>query len=312
MAAVFKKVAIGCDHAAVATREALIKFLTAQGVDIVDCGTKTPDRVDYPDVAKAVCSHVAGDASACGILICGSGIGMSISANKVPGIRAAVCHDHYTALMTRKHNNANVLCLGARVTGPDVLQQMTEVFVTTDFEGGRHAGRVDKIVGLEEARPTVAYTPPTDNKVASLVIGCDHAAFEAKNDARDYLKSLGYEVEDCGVHSPDRVDYPDIAAEVCKRVLATPGARGVLMCGSGMGIMISANKVPGIRAAVAFEAYTATMARQHNDANVLCMGARTSGPELHKAMLKAYLEASFEGGRHTTRVGKIEAVESRL
>ena len=116
-------------------------------IQIIDMGPDSADRVDYPDYAKKCAQAVLEDKGSFGILICGTGIGISISANKVPGIRAALCHDHYTAKFTRLHNDANILCFGERVVGKGVIADMIEAFANTEFEGGRHAERVAKIEG---------------------------------------------------------------------------------------------------------------------------------------------------------------------
>eukprot|EP01060_Flectonema_neradi_P014071 TRINITY_DN2079_c0_g1_i1.p1 TRINITY_DN2079_c0_g1~~TRINITY_DN2079_c0_g1_i1.p1 ORF type:complete len:314 (+),score=71.64 TRINITY_DN2079_c0_g1_i1:50-991(+) len=305
---VFKRVVVGCDHAAVAARGGVADLMRKLGLEVEDCGTKTCDRVDYPDIAGEVCRKVNEKEGSCGILLCGSGIGMSISANKHKGIRAAICHDNYTAAMSRKHNNANILCLGARTTGPDVISEMCTTFVNTEFEGGRHCGRVEKLMS---PKPELKVT---DSNPSIIVVGCDHADFESKNAVVEFIKTLPngpFEVIDAGVHSADRVDYPDIAASVCQKVAST-GGRGILMCGSGIGMEITANKFNGIRAALCHEAYTARVCREHNNANVLCMGVRTSGPDLHKEMVKAFLSTPFvvsSDSRHCQRVGKIAEQE---
>eukprot|EP01064_Diplonema_japonicum_P016395 TRINITY_DN24420_c0_g1_i1.p1 TRINITY_DN24420_c0_g1~~TRINITY_DN24420_c0_g1_i1.p1 ORF type:complete len:301 (+),score=89.48 TRINITY_DN24420_c0_g1_i1:55-957(+) len=299
----FRRVVIGCDHAAPKARAEVVEQLNKMGLEVVDCGVHTTDRVDYPDVASEVCKKVLSEENSCGVLICGSGIGMSISANKMKGIRAAVCHDQYTAMMCREHNNCNVLCMGARTSGPAILSQMVDTFLATEFAGGRHADRVAKIM---TEKPT--FEPAKDSDDDVLVFGCDHAAYEEKAVMVEYAKSLGKKVVDMGTHTADRVDYPDIATAVCAEVIKT-GGKGVLICGSGIGMAITASKFSGVRAALCHEAYTAKMCRLHNNANVLCMGARTSGPDLHKEMLNAYLTTSFEGGRHAGRVDKMTALE---
>ena len=140
-----KKFYIATDHAGYAVKAYVKDFVTELGHEIVDLGPDSADRVDYPDFAKKCADAVIADEGSFGILICGTGIGISISANKVPGIRAALCHDHYTAMLTRQHNDANILCFGDRVVGKGVIEDMIEVFAITEFEGGRHAGRVAKI-----------------------------------------------------------------------------------------------------------------------------------------------------------------------
>ncbi len=141
--------AIGCDHGGYALKCEVIKHLTERGIDFTDhgCGGET---VDYPDIAQKVCAAVADKSCERGILICGTGIGMSMAANKVKGIRAAVCGDCYSARFTRLHNDANVLCMGARVIGAGLAVQIVDEFLNTEFEGGRHTARVEKIMKLEE------------------------------------------------------------------------------------------------------------------------------------------------------------------
>ncbi len=136
---------IASDHAAFDLRQEMMKFLTEMREEFEDLGVEEKRSVDYPDYARAVARAVAAEEGARGILICGTGLGMSISANRHPGIRAALCHDAYTAAMARRHNDANVLCMGARVLGVGVAEQVLRVFLNTAFEGGRHQRRVEKM-----------------------------------------------------------------------------------------------------------------------------------------------------------------------
>ena len=136
---------IATDHAGYAIKAFTKECITDLGHKVIDLGPDSSDRVDYPDYAKKCAHAVLADPESLGILICGTGIGISISANKVPGIRAALCHDHYTAKYTRLHNDANILCFGERVVGKGVIEEMIEAFANTKFEGGRHAARVSKI-----------------------------------------------------------------------------------------------------------------------------------------------------------------------
>lgn len=142
-----------------------------------------------------------------------------------------------------------------------------------------------------------------------IAIGCDHAAWEQKAVVANLLRSLGHEVLDEGTHGAESVDYPDFALAVSKRVASGEAERGVLLCGSGIGISIAANKVDGIRAALVHEPWSAAMARAHNDANIVCFGARATGIELIKASVEAFLSTAFEGGKHQRRVEKITAME---
>lgn len=143
------KVAIGNDHAGVALKEEIAAFLKNEGYEVINCGTDTFESVDYPDIAEKVAREVL-EKKIPGILICGTGIGISIAANKIPGIRAALCNDLFTARMTRKHNDANILALGARVIGPGLALEIVREFLNTDFEGGRHQVRVEKINLIEQ------------------------------------------------------------------------------------------------------------------------------------------------------------------
>lgn len=144
-----KTIAIGCDHAGVDFKSELVEFLKSEGYTVTDCGCYTKESVDYPDIAKAVCDKINADEAKLGVLICGTGIGISIAANKVNGIRAALCHDYFSAKYTRLHNNSNVICFGARVIGTGLATELLDIFLKTEFEGGRHTSRVDKITSLE-------------------------------------------------------------------------------------------------------------------------------------------------------------------
>lgn len=139
-----------------------------------------------------------------------------------------------------------------------------------------------------------------------VVIGNDHAGVEFKNQLKEYIESKGIEVINIGVDTLDSVDYPDIAKSVCKKVLDKEADFGVLICGTGIGISIAANKVEGIRAALVHNEVTARLSKQHNNANVIVFGARVLGIEVAKSSFDSYLEAKFEGGRHQNRVNKIE------
>ncbi len=142
-------IAVGSDHAGYPLKEAIVEALRAEGHDPQDFGAFSLEPVDYPDIAREVAEAVAAGRLERAILICGTGIGMTITANKVPGIRAAACSEPYSARMARAHNNANVLGMGARVVGPGLAAEIAKAFLETDFEGGRHARRVDKIMAVE-------------------------------------------------------------------------------------------------------------------------------------------------------------------
>lgn len=141
-------VAIGSDHGGFHLKQAVIEYLKEAGVDYKDYGTYTLDSCDYPDIAKTVAEAVLAEDGTRGILICGTGIGIGIAANKIKGIRAALCHDTFSAEYSRKHNDANILTMGERVIGPGLACKIVETWLNHEFEGGRHARRVEKIEAL--------------------------------------------------------------------------------------------------------------------------------------------------------------------
>jgi ribose 5-phosphate isomerase B len=144
------KIAIGSDHAGYKAKEALRQALAASGQTVEDLGTRSEESVDYTDFALAVARKVANGECERGVILCGTGIGSAIAANKVRGVRAALVHDGFTAEMSRRHNNANVLCLGARVLADDRIRDLTKLWLETPFDGGRHERRVGKIGEIEK------------------------------------------------------------------------------------------------------------------------------------------------------------------
>ena len=146
-----RRIYIGADSAGYALKEEVIPYLTEKGYEVIDCGTDSAASCHYPLFANAVCEKVKADLNgSLGILICGTGIGMSMCANKHKGIRAALCSDTYSARMTRAHNDANLLCLGARVIGSCLALDIIDAFLGADFEGGRHQTRVDMMMDIEK------------------------------------------------------------------------------------------------------------------------------------------------------------------
>lgn len=143
------RVAVGCDHGGLHLKRELIAYLEEQGVEVDDMGTHDPASTDYPDYARPVAEQVRDGAADWGLLVCGTGIGMSMAANKVRGIRAAVVSDVFSAEATRQHNNANVLCLGERVVGVGLARRIVAAFMAASFDGGRHSRRIAKIMALE-------------------------------------------------------------------------------------------------------------------------------------------------------------------
>jgi ribose 5-phosphate isomerase B len=145
-----KVVALGTDHGGVDLKEILKKHLSEKGFTVIDCGTNTKDSVDYPDIALSVAELVANGKAWRGIIIDGAGIGSCMAANKVPGVRAALCYDYATAVNSREHNNANVLTLGAGLIGINLAKLIVDTWLKTEFGGGRHQPRVDKIMAIEK------------------------------------------------------------------------------------------------------------------------------------------------------------------
>jgi len=146
------KIAIGCDHAGFALKQTVIQVIKQLGHEVIDCGTYSTERADYPDFADKAAKLVAAGEAQRAVVICGSGVGVCITANKTKGIRACVCHDAYSAKQAVEHDNLNVLCLGARIIGPAVAELCTEQFLKASFlTGTRHESRVKKVTAIEEA-----------------------------------------------------------------------------------------------------------------------------------------------------------------
>ena len=144
------KIAIGCDHGGFELKNEIIKFLESENYEVKDFGTYSTDSCDYPDVALPVAEAFSAKEYEFGILVCGTGIGIGISANKVPGVRAALCSDTFSAHATRQHNDANILTLGQRVVGPGLAIDIVKTFLSSEFEGGRHVNRLNKITEIEK------------------------------------------------------------------------------------------------------------------------------------------------------------------
>lgn len=147
------KIAIGSDHRGFEAKRRLVAILNQLGHEVIDVGAAGPESVDYPDFAYQVATRLSQGQVERGILICGTSIGMCIAANKVKGVRAAPCHDSITAEMSRRHNDANVLCLSADLLGEGLIERMVHIWLQTEFEGGRHARRVEKIARIENQQP---------------------------------------------------------------------------------------------------------------------------------------------------------------
>ena len=146
------KIAIGCDHGGFEHKNAIAEHLKERGFEVTDFGIYENKSVDYPEIALKVANSVAAGENTLGILVCGTGIGMSMAANKVNGIRAAAVSDHFSAKYTRLHNNANILCLGGRVIGVGTALELADLFVDTEYEGGRHQKRLDMITEIEKSQ----------------------------------------------------------------------------------------------------------------------------------------------------------------
>ncbi len=162
---------------------------------------------------------------------------------------------------------------------------------------------------MTEGTHSMVKTQKTDG-MTTIVFGADHGGFELKSVLIEHAKDLGYSVIDSGIFTPEAVDYPDMAEAAIRVMLSGRAEKAVLICGTGIGISISANKIPGVRCALCTNATCARLSREHNDANALALGGRIVGAELAKDILRAFLKAEFLGGRHARRVGKIMALEN--
>lgn len=140
----------------------------------------------------------------------------------------------------------------------------------------------------------------------NIIISCDHGGFELKQEIMTFLLGNGHQVMDAGCYSTDSVDYPDLASEVCRAIDKQEAEKGILICGTGIGMSIAANRNPGIRAALCMEPFSARMSREHNDANVLCLGGRLTGVSLATAIVDTWLNTEFSGGRHQRRIDMLE------
>lgn len=149
-----KTIVYGNDHSGVELKKELIPYIEAKGYQVINVGTDTTESVDYPVIGEKVANMVAEGKADFGIAVCGTGLGISLACNKVNGIRACVCSDAYTAKYSRLHNNCNILCFGARVIGPETAKMLIDEFLDTEFEGGRHARRVDLITDIERRNRT--------------------------------------------------------------------------------------------------------------------------------------------------------------
>mgnify|MGYP004691692135 FL=1 len=145
------KIAVGCDHGGLEHKNAIAEHLKSEGFEVEDFGIYEKKSVDYPEIALKVANSIKNGENELGILVCGTGIGMSLAANKVNGIRAAACSEHFSAKYTRLHNNSNILCLGGRVIGIGTALELCDIFVNTEFEGGRHQRRIDMITEIEKS-----------------------------------------------------------------------------------------------------------------------------------------------------------------
>jgi ribose 5-phosphate isomerase B len=145
--------------------------------------------------------------------------------------------------------------------------------------------------------------------LSPIAIGCDHAGFALKELIKGYLNDLKCEISDYGAFSDASVDYPDYAAQVARKISSGEFSRGILICGTGIGMSMAANRLAGVRAALCNDLFSAIMSRRHNNANILVMGGRVIGPELAKEIVRAWIETPFEGGRHQKRIDKIDCIE---
>ena len=170
---------------------------------------------------------------------------------------------------------------------------------------------MERSITLTSTSPDTPAVQRASAQGQKVAIGCDHGGFEMKEDLKAYLVELGYRPLDCGTHSEQPVDYPDFAFAVARQVADQTAFRGIIIDGAGIGSCVAANKVPGVRASMCYDQATAVNSREHNDANVLTLGAGLIGPSLARQIVNAWLETGFGGGRHARRVNKIIEIEQR-
>ncbi|MGA9397111.1 MAG: ribose 5-phosphate isomerase B [Anaerolineaceae bacterium] len=197
-----------------------------------------------------------------------------------------------------------------------IIQRVLQRTLGSIQPGGSAAGTISK--DTTESKPvqampsTATQTKPTEHSKKTVAIGTDHGGFEMKEVLKTYLVELGYAVNDCGTNSRDAVDYPDFALAVAREVSGGKAWRGIVIDGAGIGSCMTANKVPGIRAAMCYDYASAMNSREHNDANMLTLGAGLIGLNQARTIVKTWLSTEFLGGRHTRRVEKITAIEKQF
>ncbi len=215
------------------------------------------------------------------------------------------------------HRQSLVLVLASSMgrTGPALYVRLQSMTIKDDDVRLLVRQAVNRVLAekraLSEAEGSAATPPPAQTVSQNIAIGADHGGLAMKQDLVGYLSELGYSANDCGTHTAELVDYPDIAYAVAKLVSDGAAHRGIIIDGAGIGSAMVANKVPGIRAALCYDLSTARNAREHNDANVLTLGARLIGPGLARDIVKIFLETECREARHQKRVAKIMQVEER-
>lgn len=214
------RIALGSDHGGFELKQSLGSFLTKAGNQVDDVGPRNTDAVDYPDYAERVARKVVAGEADFGIMIDGAGIGSAMTANKIPGIRAAVCNDLYSARNSRAHNNANVLTMGSRIIGGGVAEEIVTIFLATAFEGGRHAARVDKITALEQRyqASTSAHSPEPSSTIDSATIKAIVAAIY-----QELKGQPGLPVQSLGTASPRQVFNQKVVTEELARSVCAEG-----------------------------------------------------------------------------------------
>ena len=212
----------------------------------------------------------------------------------------------FVKIKTREKTNPNFLAKGSGscIDIPDPFGQNLEVYRDCAEVIGENLKEL-----VNSLQPFNGHSKQEGGRKMKIAIGSDHAGFVLKEVITKYLKNQGYNFKDFGVFSTDSVDYPDQAALVAKAVATGEFDQGIIICGTGLGVSIAANKIKGIRAALCHDVFSARMARAHNDSNVLAMGSRVIGPGLAETIVEAYLTSKFEGGRHQLRVDKINKLE---
>lgn len=315
----FYRLAVGWVKGGEGLRDLLLQFLERQNISCITVNGDVEADAESDEVliSSAVAKKVASRSVDGGIIIDRCGIGGSIIANKFKSIRASRCTSTTTARYTRCHNDSNILCLGYMSLGGKLCLDIVRVWLNSEFEGGRHAISVDLIRcgegrqlkgDLPDAAEDIGEYPDIRGVLEKVYLANDHAGFETKGLITRICRERGMEVVDMGTESTEIVRYPYYAARVAEKVKESPSHGGILICGTGIGMSIAANKFKGIRAALCTDEFSARYAREYLDSNVLCIGGKITGQFELEDMINGWLDIKFRENLQTilTALWKLE------